>query len=104
MGIATGTGLHYGTGFMAAFLNIGRRPDDETRRSLTDYRAARRTRQEKDAKSSGLPKVEMHQPRIGGGLKSEYDEWLKQDKAQQSKRGLIPSTILEEDDSSDNGF
>ena len=89
---------------MASFLKIERRPDDETRRSLTGYRAARRTRQEIDAKSPELPEVKMHQPRIGGGLKSEYDEWFKQDKAQQSKRGLIPSTILEEDDSSENGF
>ena len=102
--MATGIGLHYGTGFMASFLNIERRPEDEMRRSLTGYRATRRTRDERDAKSPELPKVEMNQPRTGGGLKSEYDEWLKQDKAQQSKRGLIPSTILEEDDSSDNGF
>lgn len=71
---------------------------------MTEYRAAMRKKQEKSLRSPALPKIEMHQPIIGGGLKSEYDEWLKQDMAQQSRKGLIPSTILEEDDSSDNGF
>ena len=100
----TGTGLHYGTGLIASFLRLERHPEEEGRRSLTEYRAARRKKQERSLRSPALQKIEMHQPRIGGGLKTEYDEWLRQDKTQQSKKGLIPSTILEEDDSSDNGF
>ena len=103
MGVATGTGLHYASGFMTSTLNLESQPGEGIPRSLTDYRAARRKKQQKSAKPSELPKVEMHQPR-NGGLKSEYDDWLKQDMVQQSKKGLIPSTILEEDDSSDNGF
>lgn len=99
----TGTCLHYASGFMASILNIGSRPE-ETNRSLAEYRAARRRKDEKRAKSPALPKVKMDQPYIGGGLKDEYEEWLKQGINRQSKKGLVPSTILEEDDSSEDGL
>lgn len=88
---------------MASILNIESRQEVD-RRSLEDYRAARQKKKAERSKSSASPNVEMRQPKIGGGLKDEYDEWLKQDISQHSKRGLIPSTILEEDDSSENGF
>ena len=88
---------------MASILNIQGR-SEESRGGLWEYRAARRRNEERNPRSSTKPKNEKHQPKIGGGLKDQYDEWLKQDMAQQKKKGLIPSTILEEDDSSDNGF
>ena len=88
---------------MASILNIEGR-SEESRRGLWEYRAARRRNEKKKARSSTRPEHEKHQPKIGGGLKDQYDEWLKQDVMQQKKKGLIPNTILEEDDSSDNGF
>lgn len=48
-----------------------------------------------------LPQVTLSQPKVGGAMKEEYSDWLRQDKGLQGKKGLIPSTILEEDDSSD---
>lgn len=48
-----------------------------------------------------LPQVTLSQPKMGGAMKEEYSDWLRQDKGLQGKKGLIPSTILEEDDSSD---
>ena len=88
---------------MASILNIESRREADGR-SLEDYRAARQKKKITRSKSPALPRVEMDQPKIGGVLKDEYDEWLKQDISQHSRRGLIPSTILEEDDSSENGF
>ena len=88
---------------MAYILNIEGR-SEERRGGLWEYRTASRRNEEKKARSSTRPKLEKHQPKVGGGLKDQYDEWLKQDLTQQKKKGLIPSTILEEDDSSDNGF
>ena len=88
---------------MASVLNIEGRPE-ESRRGLWEYRAARRRNEEKKARSSTKPKIEKHQPEVGGGLRDQYDEWLIQDISQQKKKGLIPSTILEEDDSSDKEF
>ena len=88
---------------MASILNIEGR-SEESRGGLWEYRAARRRNEEKKARSSTRPKFEKHQQKVGGGLKDQYDEWLKKDMTQQKRKGLIPSTILEEDDSSDNGF
>lgn len=88
---------------MASILNIEGRSEG-SRGGLWEYRAARRRTEEKKARSSARPRNEKHQPKAGGGLKDQYDEWLKQDMKQKKKKGLIPSTILEEDDSSENGF
>ena len=49
-----------------------------------------------------LFRLTSDQPKIG--MKDEYAEWLKQDISQQRKKGLIPTTILEEDDSSEDAF
>ena len=53
---------------------------------------------------SKLSQIRSNQPIIGGAMKNEYAEWLKQDKSQQRRKGLIPTTILEEDDSSGDAF
>jgi len=101
VGIATGTGLHYASGFIASVLKINIRAEERQARSIAEYRASRQEQLEKEARSPMLPQVTLSQPKVGGAMKEEYRDWLRQDKGLQGKKGLIPSTILEEDDSSD---
>jgi hypothetical protein len=101
VGIATGTGLHYASGFIASVLKINIRAEERQARSIAEYRASRQEQLEKEARSPMLPQVTLSQPKMGGAMKEEYSDWLRQDKGLQGKKGLIPSTILEEDDSSD---
>jgi len=101
VGLVTGTGLHYASGFIASVLKIDSRAEERQARSIAEYRARRQEQLEKEARSPMLPQVALSQPQVGGAMKEEYHEWLRQDKGLQGKKGLIPSTILEEDDSSD---
>ena len=104
VGIVTGTGLHYASGFMASVLNIDSRAEERQVRSVAEYRAKRQEKRKKEARSPVLPEIGLSQPKPGGAMREEYSEWLKQNKGVRRKKGVIPSTILEEDDSSEDGF
>lgn len=84
-------------------LEIDSHAEERQAKSLAEYRMERQKRIEEESHSPALPEISLSQPKIGGAMKDEYADWLKQDKSLQRKKGLIPSTILEEDDSSD-GF
>ena len=104
VGILTGTSLHYASGFIASVLKIDSRAEEGQAKSLAEYRAERQEKLENEARSLALPQVALTQPKPGGAMKDEYGDRLKQDKGQQRKKGIIPSTILEEDDSSEDAF
>ena len=103
VGVLTGTSLHYASKYVRTTLQIESH-FEKSHRGLAGYRDARRKRVEGRIQPSASVVIKIHQPKIGGGLEDEYDDWLKQDKTRQNRKGAIPSTILEEDDSSDNGF
>lgn len=104
----TGTSLHYITGFIASALKIDTRAEERQARSVAEQRAKRQEKREKEeeVRSPALPTVRLSQPGqpiTKDAMKNEYTEWLKQDQGKRRRKGGIPSTILEEDDSSD-GF
>ena len=70
-------------------------------RTLASYRAEKPKKQAAKAKMT-MPLIEAT-PRVEGALKEEYSDWLRQEKGQ-GKKGLLSTTILEEDDSSEAGF
>ena len=97
-------GLHYVLAFVVYALNIERQPETENQGTLRDHRTARRNKKQRNGKAPGSLGINTHQPQNKGAFEYEYEEWLKQDIVQPSRKGLIPSTILEEDDSSGLGF
>ena len=74
----------------------------ERGRTLASYRAQHKEKHAKNARIS-MPRVDMR-PKIGGTLKDDNSEWLKQQDKNQAMKGLLSTTILEEDDSSEAGF
>ena len=99
----TGTSLHYITGFIASALKIDNRAEERQARTLVEQRVKRQEqKREIQARSPALPSVGTSQRKIESPPKDDYSEWLKQ-KGQRRRKSGIPSTILEEDDSSD-GF
>ena len=103
VGTVTGTGLHYASEFIAPLLNIDSRAEERQVRSVAEYRAKRKEKRE-EARSPVLPEIRLSQPKPDDAMRKEYSEWLKQNKGARRKKGGIPSTILEEDDSSEDGF
>ena len=75
---------------------------EERGRTLSSYRAEKTERQAEKIRQT-LPKIGLKPMRLDTGLKEKYSDWLKQDKGFGTK-GLLSTTILEEDDSSEAGF
>ncbi|MCJ1388352.1 hypothetical protein MMC18_001198 [Xylographa bjoerkii] len=101
VGILTGAILHYSINFIVRSLGIDR-VAQERGRTLSSYRAEKTERQAKKMRQT-LPKVGLKPLRPDTVLKEEYSDWLKQDKGFGTK-GLLSTTILEEEDSSEAGF
>jgi len=101
VGICTAAILHYCMTFMVRSLGIDRIAE-ERGRTLSSYRAEKTERQAEKIRQT-LPKIGLKPTRLDTGLKEEYSDWLKQDKGFGTK-GLLSTTILEEDDSSEAGF
>jgi len=100
VGLLTGTALYYCSGFIVATLRLDKLPEYQGR-TLTSYRAEKRAKEARKPRIH-TPKVSAP-PRPGGALKDEYAEWLSQDKGEGNK-GLLSTTILEEEDSSEAGL
>ena len=100
IGVVTGAALHYSSGFVSSVLKLDQAPA-QPGRTLARYRAEKQKKQ--------AAKVRMTMPLIGapskidGALKEEYSDWLRHGKGQ-GQKGLLSTTILEEDDSSEAGF
>ncbi|MCJ1382900.1 hypothetical protein MMC17_006013 [Xylographa soralifera] len=101
VGILTGAILHYSIKFLVRNLGIDRIAE-ERGRTLSSYRAEKTEKQAEKIRQT-LPKVALRPMRLDTGLKEEYSDWLKKDKGFGTK-GLLSTTILEEEDSSEAGF
>jgi len=101
VGILTGAILHYSTDFIVRILGIDK-VTEQRGRTLSSYRAEKKERQIKNQRRT-LPKIGLKPMKLDTGLKEEYSDWLKQDKGFSTK-GLLSTTILEEEDSSEAGF
>ena len=92
----TGAALHYSSGFVIAVLKLDQAPV-QPKRTLAKYRAEK---QKKAAIVKMTVPLSGARPRFDGVLKEEYSDWIRQDKGR-GKKGLLSTTILEEDDSSE---
>ncbi|MCJ1434111.1 hypothetical protein MMC27_003477 [Xylographa pallens] len=101
VGICTAAILHYSMTFVIKNLRIDG-SGEERGRTLSSYRAEKTERQAEKIRQT-LPKVGLKPKRLDTGVKEEYSKWLKQDKGFATK-GLLSTTILEEEDSSEAGF
>lgn len=100
IGVATGAALHYSSGFVIAVLKLDQAPV-QPGRTLAIYRAEKQKKQAAKVKMTVRPLGAP--PQFDGGLKEEYSDWLRQDKGQ-GKKGLLSTTILEAEDSSEAEF
>ncbi|KAL9640177.1 MAG: hypothetical protein Q9164_000445 [Protoblastenia rupestris] len=94
VGVLTGTSLHFVSSFTISILRLEAQPEEDERgRTLAKYRAEKlvggnRTTPENDSA-------------LMNGLKDW--RWAKEERGRPTK-GLIPNTILEEEDSSEGSF
>lgn len=103
VGVLTGTSLHYASAFLMSLLNLDSRHGEPRGRSLSSYRAEKRRRLGRDS----LPKVKQTGilPIGDGNLKEEIVGWKRSNEDRgRHRNGLIPNTILEEEDSTEDGF
>ena len=101
VGILTGVILHYLINSIIRGLGIDRIAEQRGR-TLSSYRAEKLKRQTIRTNQT-MPSVGLRSTRLDPSLKEEYPDWLKQDKGSTTK-GLLSTTILEEEDSSEAGI
>lgn len=102
IGVLTGIGVHYVSGFAISVLSLESHMSEQRGRTLTSYRAEKQSRLEQ-----GNPLMELKQQNgllvDNGGLNGEYVEWErpKKDRGRAGSR-LVPNIILEEDSTEDD--
>jgi hypothetical protein len=96
IGVITGSVLHLSSTVMMAAMNLQSTNSIEAEgkisQSKADGKRSRRIRKSQSLSENGL-----------NDLNKDYREWLDKDRGVKGK-GLVSQTILEEDDSSDDGF
>ena len=102
IGSTAGTILYCFSAAIFDILGMNAAPESQPRgRTLASYRAEKQAKQARQARfpplSSGLKS-----PQVDGALRDDYSDWLKQGRT--GTTGLLSTTILEEDDSSEAGF
>ena len=112
VGILLGAILHTTFNFIIKTFGIDK-ASEERGRTLAAYRAEKAAKQARKARQT-LPRVgvDLKPLRVDNALKDEYAEWLRREKSpvisphlrSPGTRGLLSTTILEEDDSSEAGF
>ncbi|MCJ1481847.1 hypothetical protein MMC06_002006 [Schaereria dolodes] len=100
IGALAGALLHYISGFFITAFNFNA-GTEERGRTLASYRALQKEKLARKARLTVSGDQSSH--KAGGMLRDDYSEWSKHDKGLGVK-GLLSTTILEEDDSSEAGF
>ena len=106
IGAVTGTGLHYMTGFIVSLLHLAPEPaeEPELERSLPTYREDRRERTaDIDVSAKLVHDASLARNQTPAARQLKDWEWSREERGR-SRSGLIPNTILEEDDSSEYGL
>ena len=94
--------VHYAFILIVGSLGIDKTAE-ERGRTLASYRAEKAEKQAKQARQS-LPRVGLKPMRLQPASRDEYPDWLNQDRGPGRTKGLLSTTILEEEDSSEAGF
>ena len=97
-----GAVVHYAFFLIVGTLGIDKTVE-ERGRTLASYRAEKAEKQAKQARQS-LLRVGLKPMRLDSARRDEYSDWLKQDRGPSRTKGLLSTTILEEEDSSEAGF
>ena len=100
MGVCAGALLHYTTNMIGEQLNLNR-PAKESDRTKPSRRVERPRKQTSKGQNQ-MTSFDTHAV-LGDRRIDTYADWLKRD-TRSGKRGLLSTTILEEDDSSGAGF
>ena len=98
VGIGSAALLHHLTRYVIRALGIDV-ASEERGRTLASYRAEKAEKQAKKARH--VVQGSLLSPRLDSSFKDEYSEWSKRGLG---TKGLLSTTILEEDDSSEAGF
>ncbi|KAI9881353.1 MAG: hypothetical protein M1830_003360 [Pleopsidium flavum] len=93
VGAVTGLVLHLSSSFVATTLSLDA-VTEEQGRTVASYRA------EKQRAKLSIPRIGA-QRKIDRSLKTDYADWLGKDKGQ-GRKGLLSTTILEENDDSED--
>lgn len=105
VGVLTGTSLHYASGFLITILKLESQATEQRERTLATYRAEKLEKLEEAEPLLKLQSEKESETNIDVTLRRELADWTWGKQQQdRRKRGLIPTTILEEEDSSEGGL
>ena len=101
VGIFAGASLHYSTKYIVTSLKLDA-STEEGERTITTYRAQKAERRARKAMQL-LANVGGLRPMHDGSIREQHSERSKQNRGFGTK-GLLSTTIIEEDDSSEAGL
>lgn len=106
IGTVTGFVLHFSSNILISLLNLKNVPESEGKgRTAASVRAAREQRVLEKAWQNSSVTSQSAKQADSDSLEERYAQWLEKDSSNSKKNlGLFGQTILEEDDSSMDGF
>ena len=103
IGAGTGLTLHFASNFTTAILGLDHPLEEPRGRSLGSYPTEKQEIRQRDA-SGNLIRESVEVQSDLPPTKGEMLDWVKREQDRGRNNGMIPNTILEEDDSSEAGL
>lgn len=105
VGAATGLTIHFASRLITDILRLDHPFEEPRGRTLQSYRAEKQERQDKKDPLAKLIRETVEAQETLPPVKDELRDWVKREQSRGRRNGMIPNTILEEDDdTSEAGF
>lgn len=104
LGVAAGTALHYTSSFLTVLMNLNGQSQEPPRgRTMASYRAGRTGKLQRKVINRPSPGVAASPQLVDTTSTEDFTKFLEQHR-QSGRKNLWSSTILEEDETSDDGL
>lgn len=104
VGAVTGLTIYGASKFIIAILRLDHPLDKPRGRTLESYRADKEERRAKRDPLGELIRESVEAQNKSSSAKDEMLDWVKREQGRGRNNGMIPNTILEEDDTSESGL
>ena len=105
IGAVTGLTIHFASRVISDVLRLSHPSEEPRGRTLQTYRAEKQARKEKQDPLGQLIRETVVAQETLPPVKEDMRDWVKREQDRGRNSGMIPNTILEEDDdSSEAGF
>ena len=104
VGAVTGLTIHGASKFIIALLRLDHPLEEPRGRTLESSRADKEGKRAKKDPLGQLIRESVEAQNEPVPVKDEMLDWIKREQGRGRNNGMIPNTILEEDDSSESGL